>query len=286
MTKRPLSTISFNTEPFMRNVLDTLVSDSKIQSWIYIRHLAEEDTKKDHFHLLLLPCSVVNPVFVRKAFIEPSFTSLGDLGCLPFAPSKISDWLLYALHYEPYLLSKGLQRQNHYDISSLVSNESRDYLDQCFSEAVEGLNTSRVSNFIDMAMRGHSFGELLASGLVPPNQVVFYDKLFRMYCTRGYREKNIVIQMIYHSEKYVILSHVSFKGDNKQIKKGKTKMKINGLKVFAIKDWKPDSTFTTETGTSMQIPANHKLVCQDENNDIVNVTIVTPLPFLSRLVRF
>lgn len=55
-------------------------------------------------------------------------------------------------------------------------------------------------------------------------------------------------------------------------------MKIEGLKVFAIKDWKPDSTFTDDNGKVMPIPANHKIICQDENKDIVNVTFVTPSP--------
>lgn len=192
MTKRPLSTISFNTEVYLRKVLDDLVECGKIQSWMYVSHLAEEDTKKNHIHLILIPCSVVNPVAVRKSFIEPSFTDKGDFGCLPFVPSKISDWLLYSLHYEPYLLSKGLLREHKYDKSQVVTNEPREYVDQCFSEAVESLSSSRVTNFISMAMNGSSFGEILASGIVPPNQVVFFDKLYRNYCSVSLsREKRI-----------------------------------------------------------------------------------------------
>lgn len=55
-------------------------------------------------------------------------------------------------------------------------------------------------------------------------------------------------------------------------------MKIEGLKVFKIGDWKSDSTFTADNGQTMPIPANHKIICQDENGDIVNVTFVTPSP--------
>lgn len=55
-------------------------------------------------------------------------------------------------------------------------------------------------------------------------------------------------------------------------------MKIEGLKVFQVKDWKPDSTFTDDSGRTLPIPANHKIICQDENKDIVNVTFVTPSP--------
>lgn len=181
MTKRPLSTISFNSEKFLCSALSSLVEAGKVQSWLYVKHKAEEDTKKEHIHLLLVPCSVVNPVAVRKSFIEPSFDGRGDLGCLPFNPSKISDWLLYSLHYEPYLCGKGLVRHNHYKLSDVVTNESSDYVYQLFNEAVESLSNSRVSNFLDMVNSGASFGELLASGIVPPNQVIFYDKLFKTY---------------------------------------------------------------------------------------------------------
>lgn len=55
-------------------------------------------------------------------------------------------------------------------------------------------------------------------------------------------------------------------------------MKIEGLKVFAVKDWKADSTFTDDNGKVMPILANHKVICQDENKEIVNVTFVTPAP--------
>lgn len=55
-------------------------------------------------------------------------------------------------------------------------------------------------------------------------------------------------------------------------------MKIEGLKVFKINDWKAESSFRSDDGRTMPIPANHKVVCQDENGDIVNVTFITSVP--------
>lgn len=55
-------------------------------------------------------------------------------------------------------------------------------------------------------------------------------------------------------------------------------MKIEGLKVFAVMEWKPDSTFTGDNGKIMPVSANHKIICQDDCGDIVNVTFVTPAP--------
>lgn len=60
-------------------------------------------------------------------------------------------------------------------------------------------------------------------------------------------------------------------------------MKIEGLKVFADKGWSSDSSFMNDNGVSTPIPANHKVVCQDENGDIVNVTFVTSQPLSLKL---
>lgn len=59
-------------------------------------------------------------------------------------------------------------------------------------------------------------------------------------------------------------------------------MKINGLKVLQDKGWKADSTFTSDDGRTMSIPANHKAICTDEAGDIVNLTIVSPSPVALR----
>lgn len=181
MTKLPQSSISFNTPDFLRVQLDMLILSGRVQSWMYVFHHAEEDTKKDHIHLIVIPCKTINPVALRKEFVEPCSIDKTPLGCLPFVTSKIGDWLLYALHYEPYLLSKGLFREHHYDISDIVSNEPREYVDQVFSEACESLTTSRIKIFTSRAISGATLGELMAEGVVPPNQIIFYDKLYRQY---------------------------------------------------------------------------------------------------------
>lgn len=184
MTKLPQSTISFNTPEFLKGKLDTLVTDGKIQSYIYILHNAEEDTKKNHIHLLVVPSSTLNPVTFRKQFIEPSFNNR-DLGCLPFYKSKISDWFLYALHYPPYLTAKGLTRVYNYNIEDFVTNECPEFLEQCFSEACESLVNTRIDTFLGYLSNGGTFGETLAQGLVPPNQVIFYEKLYKTYRKGG-----------------------------------------------------------------------------------------------------
>lgn len=183
MTKLPQSTISFNTADFLKSVLDSMIKDGKLQSYIYIVHQAEEDTKKDHIHLLAIPAKTINPVKFRKEFSEPCLNGL-DLGCLPFKTSKLNDWLLYAMHYPPYLISKGLQRVYNYTLEDFVSNEPHEFIDQCFSDACESLVNVRINTFLDHIKNGSSFGATLAEGLVPPSQVIFYEKLFKTYARK------------------------------------------------------------------------------------------------------
>ena len=177
-TKKPISPISFNTEMFLHGVCRDLVGSGLIQSFIFIMHYAEKDTTKDHFHLLLCPSRPVEPMRIRAAFRELC-PGKPDLGCLPFQPSKISDWLLYALHFPPYLFRKGLVRVNSYQLADFVTNEPPEWLAQLFHDASEEVVDTRISLFVSEIENGATWGELLARGFVPPNQVVFYEKLFK-----------------------------------------------------------------------------------------------------------
>ena len=179
MTKRPLSTISFNTVPFLVNVCNSLVDKGTIETWAFIVHKAEEDTKKEHIHLLIVPCKPVNPVALRRLFLEPDLKVGKDLSCLPFQTSKIGDWLLYALHFAPYLLKKGITRVYSYNLNEIHSNECADWVAQVFHDAKEEYCDSRLSSFLERMRHGDSFGSILASGIVPPSQIVFYEKLYK-----------------------------------------------------------------------------------------------------------
>ena len=178
-TKRPLSTISFNTDSYLQSVLSDLAQDGIIQSYIYITHFAEEDTKKNHIHLMLVPAKPLDACKVRKRFIEPCAD--GDLQCLPFQPSKLTDWLLYAMHFPPYLVRKGIVRVHHYNLQEFCTNEPYEWLEDIFFRGSEELENKRVSTFLDRVNNGDDFGTILASGLVPFNQVIFYDKLYHTY---------------------------------------------------------------------------------------------------------
>ena len=105
MTQKPISTISYNTEPFLKNVLENLLRQHIIQNYIYIFHKGE-DGDKDHFHLRLEPNRRIDPMDIKDLFSEYDPENIRPLGVRPFRPSIEEDWILYAVHDSEYLKIK------------------------------------------------------------------------------------------------------------------------------------------------------------------------------------
>ena len=55
-------------------------------------------------------------------------------------------------------------------------------------------------------------------------------------------------------------------------------MIVKGLKIVQMRDWVADKPWVLDNGTRGVTPANHKIICMDEQGDIVNCTFVTPQP--------
>ena len=104
-TQKPISTISYNSEPFLKEVLDSLFKAHIIQAYMYIKHKGE-DGDKDHIHLRLEPNKKLDPMDIQTQLRE--FTPDNDLPlcCRPFRPSKEEDWFLYVVHDPIYLKLK------------------------------------------------------------------------------------------------------------------------------------------------------------------------------------
>lgn len=153
-----------------------MLSENLIFFYAFIKHAPEEDTKKEHFHIFVSPNKPLDFLAVRRRFIEPVANNK-PLGCLPFQPSKLNDWLLYAIHDIDYLNKKGLFRLNHYGIDCVVSSDD-DFLLQSYYDAKETMQDNRMKLFLHKMEQGFSFGDILRSGIVPPNQIVYWEKVF------------------------------------------------------------------------------------------------------------
>lgn len=104
-TQKPISTISYNTEPFLKEKLDTWYQAHIIQAYQYICHKGE-DGDKDHIHVRIEPNKKLDPMDLIEQLREYQIGKDKPLGCRPFRPSKEEDWILYAVHDEEYLKAK------------------------------------------------------------------------------------------------------------------------------------------------------------------------------------
>lgn len=60
-------------------------------------------------------------------------------------------------------------------------------------------------------------------------------------------------------------------------------IRISGLKVIQDVGFKVASSFTSNDGRTLPVPANHKLVCKDVDGDIVNVQYITDKPLAVKI---
>lgn len=105
-TKKPISTISYNKEEFLKEHLESLYNQHIIQSYMYIKHKGE-DGDKDHIHLRIEPNKIIDPMDLQQLLKEYDPKKPDKpLMCRPFRPSKEEDWILYAVHDKEYLRLK------------------------------------------------------------------------------------------------------------------------------------------------------------------------------------
>lgn len=104
-TQKPISTISYNTVPFLKEKLDLWLSEHIIQSYMFIHHKGE-DGDKDHTHLRIEPNKKLDPMDLSDKLLEYEHGKKKPLGCRPWRPSSEEDWLLYAVHDKDYLRIK------------------------------------------------------------------------------------------------------------------------------------------------------------------------------------
>ena len=179
-TSKPFSTISYNTADFLSVKLNDLVNRRKIAFWAYVEHLPEEDEKKAHKHLYIVPNGQINTdevlldILVEYDHTHPE----KPLGCVGVKSSKFYDWYMYAIHDIDYLASKGQCRKFHYGFDKVACSDT-DYL----NEEIHQMDMSKLSKVkaLNEAVRdGVPFEELLMRGQIPVQQVYAYMRAYEM----------------------------------------------------------------------------------------------------------
>lgn len=186
-TSKPISTISYNSEDFLKAKLDYLSRSGEVAFWYYIKHHGEYDKEtniqdKDHIHVYLEFADRVDTIKLGEIFFEYENGDLNSnpLKCMPFRVSKPYDALLYNMHHSQYLLQKFEQKEFSYTIDDIVTSD-RDYLNQLYSEAMHSdiFKRDRMMKLMDS---GVSVAEMCYHGLVNTNQayqMMIFEQLYK-----------------------------------------------------------------------------------------------------------
>lgn len=125
------STISYNTEPFLKSRLDNLIKSGILDFYAYIFHKGELDSTtnkrdKDHFHVYMVPNGRIDRSQLKVYFQEIVVGNDKPLGFVAIVNSKFYDWYYYCCHNERYLEQKNPNEANkefHYSRNDFVVSD-------------------------------------------------------------------------------------------------------------------------------------------------------------------
>ena len=196
-TQKPISTISYNTEAFLKEKLDTWYNAHIIQAYQYICHKGE-DGDKDHIHLRIEPNKKLDPMDLSDQLREYKLGIDKPLCCRPFRPSKEEDWILYAVHDKEYLNLKygGGEKGEKlpYKWENIVVPEYYD-MEQAFIRAKAYLDNTSV-NILTRLQNGEKPIDLMLQGV----NVYTLNAIMRALSTTDYQR--IAEDLRYSNELY------------------------------------------------------------------------------------
>lgn len=186
-TKKEISTISYNSIPFLTTKLKELYEAHQISNWLFIHHKAEQDERKDHIHLFITPNTLLDTMDLQNFLKEydPLDPLKKPLGCIDFRSSKIDDWILYNLHYEPYLAWKCESREFHYTKDDFFVADL-DTWDDLYYHAMKGSDFAKKNQLLQMLSDNRiTPAELVLNGSVPLNQASQLNAFYYMKAHYG-----------------------------------------------------------------------------------------------------
>lgn len=175
-TTKPISTVSFNTEEYLRSVLEEQISSGVISWYVYIKHKGEDDDagRKDHMHVYAEPSKTIQTDNIRAMFKEFDPENPDKpLGTLLWKVSKFQDWYMYAKHDPVYLANKGLVKKYVYQSTDFVSNEDMELADR-----ISNFPVLPMQRMLEEIQNGTTFEQLVACGFVPIQQIVQYRQAY------------------------------------------------------------------------------------------------------------
>ena len=187
ITSKPVSTISYNTIPFLTSKLIELEKKRIISFWMYIHHLKEDDEEKDHIHVFMIPNGKQNVDSIKNEFDEIDQSNALPLKCIFFKNSKFDDAYFYFLHDEKYLASKNQSRKYHYSEDDLIVSDRAIFLELKHEIDYSKLNINRISVIQEYVKGKKPFYLMVAKGVVPIQQIKQWEMAYKLIwqCTWG-----------------------------------------------------------------------------------------------------
>lgn len=186
-TSNNISTISYNTDEFLCNMLNELYHQRKVAFWTYVRHHGEKlddgTMEKEHCHVFIEPNCALDTMALCKLSEEfDADHPEHPLKCIYFRKSKWEDWLFYALHDDTYLKLKLEKRDYEYDFSDFFSSDG----DEFFERFNQARHSSTIASMLRLPklLKLNSVAELTALGYVRPDQAFQY-KYYEDLLNRG-----------------------------------------------------------------------------------------------------
>lgn len=176
-TRMPISTISYNTESFLKQKLDDLIKSKIIEFFFYVKHKAEDDEGglKDHIHVFIVPNGTIDTSSLYEEFIEHDLSDIGSkpLKSLPLKSSKTDDAILYFLHDKSYLAYKGQSRKFHYNLSDVSTSDEDEF--NYYYKSIDISKITPYKKMLDAQELGMSFADYIKKGFIPIQQVSNYQ---------------------------------------------------------------------------------------------------------------
>lgn len=188
-TSKMISSISYNTKPYLLLKLNELIENHTISFFMGICHHAEEDELKDHIHLYLEPNQLLDTMTLQEYLREPVPNNL-PLGCINFRKSDPDDWILYDQHYPPYLAFKNQERKFIYQKSDFFFSDHDTFefmYHHAFYESEFAERFTVLNMLNDENVAPH---ELILAGHVPLAQAGNLNALKYMEKHYGHTDRN------------------------------------------------------------------------------------------------
>lgn len=154
---------------------------------MYINHLPEEDEKKYHKHLVIMPDERIETRNLDDMFKEDDPNNTEPLGCINWdVTSNMSDWILYAVHEPLYVAEKHKELKKYIYKKEDIKTSDPLILDNEYYKAYHEFSFWKNSKFLKLLNKGFTPQDLVKNGYVAMSEMVNFHYFCKNLALDGY----------------------------------------------------------------------------------------------------